>query len=151
MGINSDWYDFSEYPFEHPNYDPKNRKIIGKMKDEMKGMILEEFVGLRPKCYSLLCRGSVKDNVIQDAEYHHSSTSKGAKKEVKKTHLRHEHYKDSLFNLKTISVKQNIIKSKRHKISTYHITKDALTAFDTKRWIKKDNIHTLSHGHYKTI
>ena len=42
------------------------------MKDEMNGMILEEFVGLRPKCYSLLCRGFVKDNVIQDADYHHS-------------------------------------------------------------------------------
>ena len=41
MRMNSDWYDFSEYPFEHPNYDPKSQTIIGKMKDEMKGMILE--------------------------------------------------------------------------------------------------------------
>ena len=80
MRMNSDWYNFSEYPFEHPNYDPKNQKIIGKMKEEMKGIILEEFVGL-------LCRGSVKHNVNQDTDYHHSSSSNGVKKEVKKTHL----------------------------------------------------------------
>ena len=54
------------------------------MKDEMKGMILEEFIGLCPKCYSLLSRGSVKHNVIQDTEFHHSSTSKGVKNEVKR-------------------------------------------------------------------
>ena len=65
--------------FDHPNYDPKNKKIIGKMKDEIKGMVLEEFVGLRPKCYSLIYRGVVKDNTIQDGNIHHSSTSKGVK------------------------------------------------------------------------
>ena len=150
MRITGDWYDFSEYPFEHPNYDAKNKKVVGKMKDEFRGMILEEFVGLRPKCYSLLCKGSVKNNVIQDTGYHHTSTAKGIKKEVKRKHLRHTNYRDSLFNLKTVLVKQNIMKSKEHTVSTYHVTKAALTAFDTKRWIEGDNIHTLSHGHYKT-
>ena len=48
------------------------------------------------------------------------------------------------------SVKQNQIKSVNHKIGTYHQTKVALTAFDTKRWICDDNIHTLAHGHYAT-
>ena len=150
MLANSDWYDFSEYPFEHSNYDPKNKKIIGKMKDELQSMIITEFIGLRPKCYSIQSIGSVKDNVIQDMDLHHSCTAKGVKKDVKKEHLRHEHYKDSLFNLRSISVKQNIIKSKKHEIGTYHITKVALSAFDTKRWIEADNIHTLAHGHYKT-
>ena len=55
-----DDYDFSEYPSDHPNYDTKNKKIIGKFKDELHGMTLEEFIGLRPKCYSLLSRGEVK-------------------------------------------------------------------------------------------
>ena len=150
MNRHSDWYDFSEYPFEHPNYNATNKKCIGKMKDECKGMILEEFIGLRPKCYSLLSRGSVKDNIVEDIDIHQSSTSKGIKQEVKKVHLRHNHYKDALFNLRSIIIKQNIIKSKKHIISTYHITKVALTAFDTKRWIKDDNIHTLAYGHYKT-
>ena len=121
------------------------------MKDELRGMIIEEFVGLRPKCYSILSRGSVKDNVIQDMDFHHSSTSKGVKQEVKKVHLRHYHYKDSLFKLNVILVKQNIIKSKQHTICTYHITKVGLSCFDTKRWIEEDNIHTLAYGHYKTL
>ena len=150
MKANSDLYDFSEYPCDHPNFSLKNKKIVGRMKDEAKGMIIEEFIGLRPKCYSLLCRGFVKDNIIQDEDIHHSATSKGIKKGVKMAHLRHDHYKTSLFNLKTIIVRQNMILSKNHTISTYHVAKTALTAFDTKRWILQDNIHTLAHGHYKT-
>jgi hypothetical protein len=150
MRKNSDLYDFSEYPIDHPNYSLKNKKIVGKMKDEARAMIIEEFVGLRPKCYSLLCKGFVKDNVVQDDDIHHSSTAKGVKRGVKVAHLRHDHYKDSLFNLKTIIAKQNMMISKKHTISTYHGTKVALTAFDTKRWILWDNIHTLSYGHYKT-
>ena len=149
MKENSDLYDFSEYPHDHPNFSLKNKKIVGRMKDEARGMIIDEFIGLRPKCYSLLCRGFVRDNVIQDENIRHLSTSKGIKKGVKIAHLRHDHYKDSLFNLKTIIVKQNMIISKKHTISTYHVTKTALTAFDTKRWILQDNIHTLAHGHYK--
>ena len=49
-----------------------------------------------------------------------------------------------------ITVKQNVIKSKSHTISTYNQTKVALTAFDTKRWICDDNIHTLAHEYVKT-
>ena len=68
---------------------------------------------------------------------------------MKKQSLRHQHYKDILFKLST--VKQNAIKSKAHDIGTYHQTKVALTAFDTKRYILDDNIHTLAHGHNKTF
>ena len=39
-----DEYDFSEYPFTNPNYEIKNRKVIGKMKDELNGMIIDEFL-----------------------------------------------------------------------------------------------------------
>ena len=51
-------------------------------------------------------------------DQHQSQKSKGEKDEVKNIHLRHEHYKNCLNNLKTISVKQSIIKSKAHTIST---------------------------------
>ena len=78
-------------------------------------------------------------------------TNKGTKESVKEAHLRHKHYKDTLFNLSTVSVKQNVIKSKAHTIGTYHQTRVALTAFDTKRYILDDNIHTLAHGHTKTF
>ena len=33
-------FDFSEYPKTHPLYDPTNMKVLGKMKDECKGMLM---------------------------------------------------------------------------------------------------------------
>ena len=74
-------------------------------------------------------------------------TAKGTKSAVKKAFLRHKHYRDVLDNLSTVRVKKNVIKSKGHQIGTYHQNKAALTAFDTKRWIKDDGVHTLAYGH----
>ena len=40
-------FDFSDYPLESKFFDPANKKVIGKMKDEFKGKIISEFVGLK--------------------------------------------------------------------------------------------------------
>ena len=45
--------DFSGYEKEIPFYDNENKKVIGKMKDELNEEITEEFVGLRARMYSL--------------------------------------------------------------------------------------------------
>ena len=142
-------FDFSGYSKDHPIFNgldeskiedmkKKNKKVVGKFKDELDGEVLEEFLGLRPKCYSILfgC--------------HEKQTAKGTKESVKKACLRHTHYKETHTNLSTISIKQNVIKSKSHTIATYHQTKISLTAFDTKRWICDDNIKTYAYGHFKT-
>ena len=76
--------------------------------------------------------------------------AKGTKKSMKKRHLRHAHFRDVLDNLCQIHIKQNIFVSQKHSIGTYHQSKVSLTAFDTKRWIQDDGIHTLAHGHYLT-
>ena len=47
-------YDTSEYPIDHPLYSIENKKVLGKMKDESFGTPLSEFVGLRPKMYSMI-------------------------------------------------------------------------------------------------
>ena len=47
-------YDLSNYTCERPLPIGKKKKKIGLMKDELGGKIMEEFVGLRPKCYSYL-------------------------------------------------------------------------------------------------
>ena len=61
----ADRYDFSEYPFDHPLYDASNRKALGFFKDELNYVLMQEFVGLRPKCYAFLCTGKLDKNVIQ--------------------------------------------------------------------------------------
>ena len=40
-------FDFSNYPEESNFLDETNKKVIGKMKDESKGKIIDEFVGLK--------------------------------------------------------------------------------------------------------
>ena len=47
-------YDFSDYPLDHFLQSDTNKKKIGLFKDEINGKTLEEFCGLRSKCYSLL-------------------------------------------------------------------------------------------------
>ena len=44
-------FDFSEYPLDSRLFDPVNKKVIGKMKDDFKGKIINEFVGLKSKMY----------------------------------------------------------------------------------------------------
>ena len=47
-------FDFSGYDKKSMYYDNSNKKVIGKMKDEMNGKIISEFIGLRSKMYSIL-------------------------------------------------------------------------------------------------
>ena len=54
MSETKDEYDFSDYPKDHPLYDETNKKVIGKLKDECAGAPIAEYVGLRPKLFSVL-------------------------------------------------------------------------------------------------
>ena len=49
--------DFSEYPQTHPLYDPTNKIVLGKMKDEVKGLSMSEFCELRAKLYAFAIEG----------------------------------------------------------------------------------------------
>ena len=46
-------YDTRNYPKDHPLYDVRNKKVLGKMKDECGGEPIKEVVALRPKMYSI--------------------------------------------------------------------------------------------------
>ena len=48
-----DLFDFSNYPKDSKFFDETNKKAIGKMKDEFSGVIVDEFVGLKSKMYSI--------------------------------------------------------------------------------------------------
>ena len=131
-------YDFSAYPEDHPLYNNINKKVIGKFKDELNGIPMEEFVGLRPKCYSL--------------KYKYSREKKaaaGVKKGVCDKKLRHSHYLQCLQSYQSMHVVQNNIVSKKHTLKTMNQTKVGLSALDTKRYLLDDGVNTLARGHYK--
>ena len=116
--------------------DNTNKKVLGKFKCETEGNIIEEFIGLRPKMYSLKLETSEK------------LTCKGVKKHKIKNELKHEHYKECLFDGVNKSISYHSIQSKNHQLGTYKFNKIALTSADDKRyWI--DNINSLTYGHYK--
>ena len=47
-------FNTSDYPSDHLCYITLNKKKLGCMKDEYNSEPLKEFVGLRPKMYSIL-------------------------------------------------------------------------------------------------
>ena len=61
-----DCYDTSDYPVDHPLHSTKNKKVLGKMKDEMAGTAISEFVGLRAKMYSLKTSGGVEKKLQRE-------------------------------------------------------------------------------------
>ena len=48
-----DLFGFSNYSKDSKLFDETNKKVIGKMKDEFGGVIVDEFVGLKSKMYSM--------------------------------------------------------------------------------------------------
>ena len=130
----SDRYDFSEYPLDHPLYSDSNRKALGFFKDELNCIQMEEFIGLRPKCYALAL-GKVDRNALQHLGSVEKKTSKGVKRKVKDDHLHFEHYLDVLRSVKSCVCKQNLISLSAHTVRTVHNRKVGLTDFDTKHWL----------------
>ena len=98
-------FDFSEYQSKF--FDPTNKKIIGKMKDEYKGIRINKSIGLKSKMYAILAENNKK-----------SSKAKGVNIPID-----FSEYKDILFKKKIIRHKMKRIQSKKHKIGTYEIDK----------------------------
>ena len=46
-------YDTRNYPKDHPLYYARNKKVLGKMKDDCGGEPIDEVVAVRPKMYSV--------------------------------------------------------------------------------------------------
>ena len=81
--------DFSNYSTKSEYYDDSNKLVIGKMKEKTRGVVIKEFVGLKPKMYSFL----VDNNQHKKA--------KGVNRNVVAT-ISHNEYKDALLNKKCL-------------------------------------------------
>jgi hypothetical protein len=134
-------FDFSGYPETHSLYGCENKMVMGKMKDESGGEIITEFVGLRPKMYSyttLIASGSVKE----------AKRAKGIQRSAV-ADLRHSDYLAQIQNPHENYVNIQRIGQKHHRIYTMASQKRGLCAFDDKRFLLPDGVHTLAHGHYR--
>ena len=128
---NKNLFDFSDY-FEDSTFcDPANKNVIGKTKDEVKGKIIGEFVGIKSNMYSLVI---VNIEEIRKA--------RGVNKIVVKN-IRDKEYIEVLFNKNLLRHKVKRIQSKLHRIGTYDVCEISLTCFDDKRYILDDSINTL--------
>ena len=124
-------FDLSDYPLYSKFLDPVNKKVIGKMKDKLKGKIISEFVGLKSKMYPLI---DVNDEGVTKA--------KGVNKKI-----RHKEFVNVLFNKKVIRYNMKTIQSKLHRIKTYDFCKISLSCFDDKRYILDDSVNSLAYFH----
>ena len=103
-------FDFSNYPEDSKFFDRTNKKVIGKMKDESEGEIIDEFVGLKSKMHSM-----------KSIDGKESSTAKGANIATE-----FNQFKDNLFNKKIIKIirhKMRRIQGKNLKMRTYKMNK----------------------------
>ena len=103
--INNDldkWFDTSNYDKNdnRPLEIGKNKKVLGKFKDELGGKIMTKFVALRAKTYSFLIDESA------DEDYENNRTvnkkAKGTKKCVVMREILFNNYLDSLFKNKVL-------------------------------------------------
>jgi hypothetical protein len=138
MREHGETYDTSDYPNNHPCFSTTNKKIPGKMKDEMNGELILEFVGIRSKMYSVLTETEAKKK------------AKGISKHITEKVLKHTDYVQCIQTWKKSVHEMKQIRSKRHQIYTLSLMKTSLNPLDTKRWICDDGISTLPYGHYAT-
>lgn len=147
IAANKDRFDLASYPKSHPLYNPTNKKVIGKFKDEsVDGSVthITEFVGLRSKLYSYTTEEAGTNNI----EEHHKC--KGVKKAVINNEMTTELYKSTLFSRQQYKVKQSGFRSYKHQLYTEEIPKVALSGNDDKVYICDNNITTYTIGHYRT-
>ena len=107
---NRDLFDFSDISKESKFDDNSNKKVIGKMKDELGGKVVSEFIGIKSKMYSLIR--------IDDEE---KIRAKGVNRGLK-----YDEFCDVLFNKKIIRHNMKRIQAKKHKLGTYNICKFSL-------------------------
>ena len=125
-------FDFGDYQLNPKFFDPANKKVIDKIKDEFKGKIINGFIGLKSKMYSLII--SVDDEEVIKAT--------GVNKKI-----RHKEFIDVLFNRKVIRHNMKRIQSRSHRIGTYHVCKISLPSFDDKRYVLDDGVNSLTYFH----
>ena len=132
-------FDTSNYSkdINRPLEKGKNKKFMGKFKDEPGGLIMNEFSALRAKTYTF----NLGNN-------HEVKKAKGTKKCVIENQLIFKDYINGLFNKLLMIKSQFGFRSRNHEIYTEKINKIALSSNDNKRIQKDNGINTYPYGYF---
>ena len=125
--------DTSNYPSNHSLFSRQVENKLGLFKDEAKGQLFEEWIFLRPKCYSLKYLNQVE-----------VCKSKGVN--LKGTMVKHDSYRTIYKENTRMTVPQTRFITRNHQLYTEKSTKMALRCLDDKRlWTAKNR--SLAYGH----
>ena len=127
--------DLSNLKTSNPLHSNHNKDIPGTFKLETKDEIIEEVVALRSKLYSIRMVGGRK------------IAAAGVSRKIAAKKITHEDFVNTLVGKKDKFIMQRTIRSDRHTLNTVQSNRIALTAYDDKRYILDDGIHTLAYGH----
>lgn len=138
-------FDTSDFCETH-NIECRNKRELGKFKDENKNDLLIEFVGLRSKVYALKCYNQI--NLNNHNKNNNTSITKKAKG-VDHTALEFITYDDYIQCLTKGTIKYCSIQRFRnikHTIYSQTLDKIALCRNDNKRYLISNSINTYAWG-----
>ncbi|CAH1107138.1 unnamed protein product [Psylliodes chrysocephalus] len=143
MKQNITHFDTSNFSKNNEYGMPITNSIVGKMKDEFAGTIVDAFYGTGAKAYCVkLGKPFKKETEIKKA--------KGVSKNIIKNQLHVNDYIRIIQNGNTIFRKMYIFVSSLHTIYTELRNKVALSAKDDKRYVIPHDVNTLAWGHLLT-
>ena len=133
------WFDTSNYSkdINRPLEKGKNKKLIGKFKDELGGLLMSEFCAHRAKTYAYKLDNN--DEVKK---------AKGTNKCVIKNQLTFNDYINVLFNKVPMIKWQFGFRSRNYEIYREKINKIVLSSNDNKRIQCDDRINAYPYGYF---
>ena len=146
-----DFMDFSDYKENEfpeslqllPEDYIKNKKVIGKFKDELGGSIMTEFGSLRSKSYGFITldnKEKIKNKGTQKSVVKKEVCFDNMKETLRKTEIDESCYRNN-----------RMIKSNKHEINVVETTKLSLNPYDDKRYIINDGINTSPFGFVERV
>ena len=117
-----EWFDTSNYdknivlPNEYRDNTSVNKKVIGKMKNEIGNGHMKGFVAISPKVYA--SKQCIIDGTIKE-----DKRARGTNKNITKKTLSFDRYLNCLFNNEVVKCMQHRIKSTPMSVDTVEIKK----------------------------
>ena len=140
------WFDTSNFNKNdnRPLEIDKNKKVLGKFKDELGGKIMNKLCALRAKTYSFLINDFTNDDYEKNRIV--NKKAKGTKKCVVNREILFNNYLDLLFKNKILYRSQQRFRSDHHKVYTEEVNKIALSSNNYKRIQTFDKVITYPYG-----